>query len=77
MNLCRIWETITGRPHERRDSGTVRSATVRLLAAAEDFRESIKPYEEAEDPVAMLFDDIAKQRRVARGSGGNESKLDS
>lgn len=72
MNLTRLWETVTGRPHQNQDAGMVRSATNRLMIAAEKFNESIRPYEEANDPMAMLFRDIARQRKMARGR--NESK---
>lgn len=77
MNLYRLWETVTGRPHEKRCEDMVREATNRLIRAADNFSEKvIKPYSQSDDPVKMLFEDIERQRRASRRIDGR-SKLHS
>jgi len=72
MNLTRIWETFTGRPHETRNADQVRTATIRLLDTADDFIEKVNLYSEAVDPIDMLFEDIKRQRETARRNDESE-----
>lgn len=75
MNVTRIWEMFTGRPHQTRNADMVRTATIRLMDTVDEFVENIKPYAEADNPVDMLFEDIKKQRDTARRN--DEPKLHS
>lgn len=64
----RLWEKLTGKPHEHQNARMVHDATSRLLETNAYFFALIKPYSEAEDPLAMLLQDALNQR--ARGNDG-------
>lgn len=67
----RLWEKLTGRPHEHHNARMVHDATSKLLEANANFFARIKPYSEAEDPLAMLLKDALNQR----GRGNGSTKL--
>jgi hypothetical protein len=69
MNISRIWESLTGRPHQQQNAGMVHRATNKLLKTADHFTDNVlKPYSESDDPINMLFEDIKRQREMARRS---------
>jgi hypothetical protein len=70
----RLWEKLTGRPHQHHNAGMVRLATERLVATNADFMARIRPYEESDNPLAMLLQDVLNQRAM-RGDGHEPTKF--
>lgn len=64
--FIRIYEKLSGTPHQRQNSDMVGQATRDLLTTAEDFSQRIRPYCESSNPLDMLMKDILAQRREAR-----------
>lgn len=71
MNLERLREIITRRPHRMLNAEMVSEATKRLSERADQLAIIIKPYQESEDPLVMLLTDAIIQRKFREQKNGN------
>lgn len=60
--IVRLFEKITGQPHQHHDVAMVRQATRRLIHANEEFQKVIRPYANAENPLELLLKDASNQK---------------
>lgn len=70
MNLERLKEIITGRPHRYMNAEMVSEAARRLSDRADQLSQVIKPYQESEDPLVMLLTDAIIQRQFREPRNG-------
>lgn len=74
MNLTRVWELISGSPHQYKNAAMVNDATNSLIERAEELAHAVKPYRESEDPLMMFMTDVFNQRAMTRPKNG-QTKL--
>jgi len=72
MNFTRVWELLSGSPHQYRNAAMVNAATSSLTRRAEEFAHAIKPYREAEDPLVMFMTDLFNRREMRPKDGQTE-----
>lgn len=72
MNMTRIWEKITGMPHQHRMSDRVSAAAADLAATARNITLQLEPYKNAEDPLSAMFSDLYNRREFDRQSKGSQ-----
>lgn len=67
----RIWEVISGRPHQHHNAAMVSNATHSLTQRANELEQAVRPYSEADDPLVMFMTDVFNRRAAVRDE--NES----
>jgi hypothetical protein len=67
MMACflRLWEKLSGAPHQHRVAERVKEAADDLSASARHVREQLRPYEDAPDPFVALMADLYRKRQIA------------
>lgn len=63
--FVRLWEKVTGTPHQHQASAEVTRSARELSAAAVNLRQLLTPYTEAKDPLWALAADLHTQKELA------------
>ena len=72
MNMTRLWEKLTGTPHQHNLSGQVKAAAEGLTATVHRFNDKLAPYKEAPDPFIALAVDVYERRQEQNFHRGPE-----
>jgi hypothetical protein len=65
MNFTRLWEKLTGAPHQHSLADSVRAAKNGLSESARSINERLAPYNDAPDPFMAAFADLYEVRQEA------------
>jgi hypothetical protein len=68
MNLTRVWELISGSPHQYHNAAMVSAATHSLSQRTEELVRAVKPYRDSEDPLIMFMTDVFNRREMRPGN---------
>jgi hypothetical protein len=71
MNMVRVIEILTGRPHRQLNAEMVHTAAERLSKRADELSEVMRPYRQSEDPLVMLLTDAIIQRNFREHKNGS------
>lgn len=72
MSMTRLWEKLTGMPHQRHLADSVSAATAGLLSAARSVNERLAPYKNAPDPFTAVMADLYEKRQEANLHRGDK-----
>ncbi len=62
----RLFEKLTGTPHQRANAERVAAAADDLTASIRELSATLKPYNDCNDPLVAFMKDVIKRRRGSR-----------
>jgi hypothetical protein len=62
--IVRLIEKITGMPHRHDNAAMVSRASERLTQRIEDLSATLRPYNEADDPLVAMMTDVFNRRQL-------------
>jgi hypothetical protein len=65
--LVRLFEKLTGKPHQHRNAQKVAAAVGDLRRDVSALSSKLRPYTEADDPLVALMTDVFNQRQMRNG----------
>lgn len=64
MALVRLWEKITGAPHQHEQARKVSAVADELSSDVKKLSETMRPYLDADDPLVAFMTDVFNQRQM-------------
>jgi hypothetical protein len=65
--LVRLFEKLTGKPHQHRNAQKVAAAVGDLRRDVSALSSRLRPHAEADDPLVALMTDVFNQRQLRNG----------
>ena len=64
--VTRIFEKLTGRPHQKQNAAMVREAAARLKEDVKVLADRLSQYEEESDPLVAIMTDLYNDREILK-----------